>query len=241
MLKPYDMRSFHVLVFGFFGLCFRTHVRGFCLPTRRQNVAFYKLIASNKIPTSLDGMKRPILDTIASALFRLENARVDSSSEIDDKGRKGEPMAWSKSASIANKFSEAIASNSLGYGFKQFVADIVAGEYDEEAVNAKIDSFINDRSTPVSMFSFSTCPFCRRAKDYLDERGISYNVMELDQLEGNEGNEIRAALGKQVKRTSVPSIFIGGKSIGGCNDGPGLLPLGESGELDRLLLDAQRV
>jgi glutaredoxin 3 len=85
------------------------------------------------------------------------------------------------------------------------------------------------------MFSFSTCPFCRRAKDVLEEKGVSYASMELDELDGNEGNEIRAMLGRRTKRTSVPSIFIGGEYIGGCNDGPGLLPLAESGELDRLL------
>ena len=201
---------------------------------------------NNEGGTLLNGMKRPILDTVASTLFQLETSRVESSSELDEKGRMGEPMAWSESESMANQFSEAIASNSLGYKFKQFVADIVAGDYDEDAVTAKVQAFINDNSESggnifqkaspgVAMFSFTTCPFCRRAKDYLDEKGVAYSVMELDELDGNEGNEIRAVLGKLTKRTSVPSIFVGGTYIGGCNDGPGLLPLGESGELDKLL------
>lgn len=193
----------------------------------------------------LYGMKRPILDTVASTLFQLETSRVENSSELDEQGRMGEPMAWSESESLANQFSEAIASNSLGYKFKQFVADIVAGDYDEDAVTAKVQAIINynskkgnifQKASPsVAMFSFTTCPFCRRAKDYLDEKGVAYSVIELDELDGNEGNEIRAVLGKLTKRTSVPSIFVGGAYIGGCNDGPGLLPLGESGELDKLL------
>lgn len=198
-------------------------------------------------PGPLFGMKRPILDTVASSLFQLETSRVEASSELDEQGRRGEPMAWSESSSLANQFSEAMASNSLGYQFKQFVADIVAGDYDEDAVTAKVEAFIQDNSkiggnnpfqkpSPgVAMFSFTTCPFCRRAKDYLDEKGVAYSIIELDELEGNEGNEIRAVLGKLTKRTSVPSIFVGGTYIGGCNDGPGLLPLGESGELDKLL------
>eukprot|EP00797_Seminavis_robusta_P015134 Sro227_g092370.1 Glutaredoxin 1 (148) ;mRNA; r:66014-66457 len=144
-------------------------------------------------------------------------------------------MEWSESSSLANKFSETIASNSLGYQFKQFVADIVAGEYDQEAVEAKVQGLIDSKTAPIMMFSFSTCPFCRRAKDYLDEKGIAYQAIELDELDGNEGNEIRAVLGKKTKRTSVPSIFVRGEYIGGCNDGPGLLPLGESGQLDTLL------
>lgn len=184
--------------------------------------------------TSLAEMKRPILDQVASFLFRLENDRVEKSSVLDEKGRNGEPMEWSESESFANRFSTMVASNSLGYQFKQFVADIVAGnDYDKEAVNARIDSFIAEH--PVAMFSFTTCPFCRRAKDLLDEKGIPYKAIELDELEGNVGNEIRASLGRKTGRTSVPSIFIGGNYIGGCNDGPGLLPLEKSGELDRML------
>ena len=182
-------------------------------------------------------MKRPIFDQLATALFRLENSRVEKSSVVDEKGRNGEPMEWSESESLANRLSTAVAENSLGYRFKQLVADIVAGsDYDVEAVNTRIDNFVSDH--PVAMFSFSTCPFCRRAKDLLDEKGVWYKVIELDELEGNAGNEIRANLGRKTGRTSVPSIFIGGKYIGGCNDGPGLLPLDKSGELDLLLHEA---
>jgi len=180
-------------------------------------------------------MKRPILDQLASILFKLENDRVEKSSVIDEKGRMGEPMEWSERDSVANKFSEFIASNDIGYNFKQFVADIIAGEFDRDQVKTEIDDFVKDY--PVAMFSFSTCPFCRRAKDFFEENQIPYQSLELDELPGNRGNEIRAMLGRKTRRTSVPSIFIGGKYIGGCNDGPGLLPLAESGELKILLND----
>mmetsp|Transcript_7953 Transcript_7953/g.11478 ORF Transcript_7953/g.11478 Transcript_7953/m.11478 type:complete len:228 (+) Transcript_7953:199-882(+) len=201
--------------------------------------AFSPVVTQNnrhRRPESLcqqHAMKRPILDQIASTLFKLENDRVEASSVVDEKGRVGEPMEWSEGSSAANKFSELVSSNPIGYQFKQWVADIVAGDFDEEGVGRKVDSFV--AKNDVAMFSFTTCPFCRRAKDYLDEKGITYVSMELDELDGNEGNEVRAILGRRTKRTSVPSIFIGGKYIGGCNDGPGLLPLAESGELDRLL------
>jgi glutaredoxin 3 len=221
----------------FASMSFRVFLLFFCTITD----AFIPSGSRTLIPTGsrtrcsspLGGMKRPILDQIASALFKLENARVDASSVEDDKGRIGEPMEWSEKKSAANQFSETVAANPLGYRFKQFVADIVAGEFDEEAVTSKVDSFISDNQ--VAMFSFTTCPFCRRAKDFLDVKGIAYKSLELDELEGNEGNQIRAILGRRTRRTSVPSIFIGGKYIGGCNDGPGLLPLAETGELDRML------
>ena len=181
----------------------------------------------------MDDMKRPILDQIATALFKLENARVDASSEIDSKGRMGEPMEWSEGDSLSNLFSNIIAKNPIGYRFKQLVADIVAGEFDNEQVTNQVDQFIQDNT--IAMFSFTSCPFCRRAKDYMDEHDITYNVMELDELPGNNGNQIRAILGRKTKRTSVPSIFIQGQYIGGCNDGPGLLLLAESGELKKML------
>lgn len=181
----------------------------------------------------LSEMKRPILDQIASALFKLENDRVEASSVVDEKGRLGEPMEWSEGSSAANVFSELVASNPIGYRFKQWVADIVAGDYDEDDVSNTVETFIKGNN--VAMFSFTTCPFCRRAKDALEENGVSHRAIELDELDGNKGNEIRAVLGKMTKRTSVPSIFVRGKYIGGCNDGPGLLPLMKSGEFDALL------
>lgn len=168
-------------------------------------------------------MKRPILDRLATFVFRLENERVANASVEDDRGRSGEPMEWAEETSLANRLSIAVSANDLGYRFKQAVADLVAGEYDGAATGAGIRGFVGEN--PVALYSFTTCPFCRKAKDYLEARAIPYAAIELDLLPGNEGNEIRAELGRLTRRTSVPSIFIGGDYIGGCNDGPGLLPL----------------
>lgn len=176
-------------------------------------------------------MKRPLLDQIASTLFRLETDRVANAAEIDDQGRTGEPMAWSEPTSLANTFSNIMAKQ--GYGFKQWVADIVAGEYDEDQIRARIQDMVD--SNDIVMFSFTTCPFCRRAKDALDDRGESYIVLELDGEGENDGNALRSMLGKITRRTSVPCIFVKGTCIGGCNDGPGLLPLLGDGEFDALL------
>ena len=185
--------------------------------------AFATLSVSNNIlrTTTFLSMKRPILDQLATFVFKLENDRVTAASVTDDKGREGEPMAWANDNSFANQFSKIVAGNSIGYTFKQTVADLVAGEYDKELRSESIRKFISNDS--VAMYSFTTCPFCRKAKDYLDRESIPYRAIELDELDGNEGNEIRAELGRMTKRTSVPSIFIGGEYIGGCNDGPGLL------------------
>lgn len=181
-------------------------------------------------------MQRPLLDQIATTLFNLESQRVASSSVLDDQGRYGEPMEWSNRTSFANQFSVMMASNPIGYTFKQTVANLVAGSYNEAEVTSQIKSYIQQDT--VVMFSFTTCPFCRKAKDILEERSIPYTAIELDALEEeNEGNILRAQLGKLTKRTSMPNIFIHGKCIGGCNDGyPGLIPLIENDQLDAFIL-----
>ena len=58
-----------------------------------------------------------------------------------------------------------------------------------------------------------------------------------------EGNPLRAELGRMVGRTSVPSVFIGGKYVGGFDGGvsedqPGILDLAFQGKLRPLLEDA---
>ena len=63
------------------------------------------------------------------------------------------------------------------------------------------------------MFSFTIYPFCRSAKEYLNVKGIMYETMELDELDGNGGNKVRASSGKITGRASVPSIFIYGTPI----------------------------
>ena len=43
---------------------------------------------------------------------------------------------------------------------------------------------------------------------------------------------MRCRLGIRTGRTSVPSVWVAGEYLGGLNDGPGLLPLDEQGELE---------
>lgn len=94
------------------------------------------------------------------------------------------------------------------------------------------------QSEPVVMYSFTVCPWCIKAKDELDRRGIGYWSTELDTL-GDEGPALQAALGVLTGRTSMPCIFIGGKCVGGAMDGtPGLLPLIERGGLEDAVVAA---
>jgi len=69
----------------------------------------------------------------------------------------------------------------------------------------------------------------------LDGKGVKYVAVELDT--DPDGKAIRAEMADFLGRTSVPAIWIGGKFVGGCNDGPmgGIVKLNESSELDSML------
>lgn len=80
----------------------------------------------------------------------------------------------------------------------------------------------------VEIYTWSTCPFCRKAKALLDAKDVDYTEYDIT---GDED-----ARAKMVTRTggpkSVPQIFIDDQHIGGCDD---LHESEEKGELDRLL------
>ncbi len=83
-------------------------------------------------------------------------------------------------------------------------------------------------SAQVEIYTWSTCPFCIRAKALLDRKGVQYTEHCID---GDE--PARAEMSKRANgRRSVPQIFIDGKHVGGCDD---LYALNSQGKLDPML------
>ena len=84
----------------------------------------------------------------------------------------------------------------------------------------------------VVIFSSSSCPFCQRAIAALQEKGIEFTVIDATP-------SIRDELFTLTGKTSVPSGWVKGVYIGGCNDGPedwmGILPCLNSGKIAELL------
>jgi glutaredoxin 3 len=132
---------------------------------------------------------------------------------------------------VINDLTIAIQNSPLAKG-KAALAKLQAGQFDEIATGSKIDELI--AGNPVMVFSFSSCPFCVKAKKILDDANVKYKAIELNQM-GADGMAIRAVLAERTGRTSMPNIWIGGQGIGGCNDGPGIITLQKSGELIPML------
>jgi glutaredoxin 3 len=80
----------------------------------------------------------------------------------------------------------------------------------------------------VEIYTWSTCPFCIRAKSLLKDKGVNFTEYCID---GDEA--ARAKMSKRAHgRRSLPQIFINEQHIGGCDD---LYGLERKGNLDPLL------
>jgi len=82
----------------------------------------------------------------------------------------------------------------------------------------------------VEIYGTSFCRHCLAARELLDSKQIDYTeyLIDLMPLE-------RAEMLRRCGRKKVPQILIDGVPIGGDED---LMVLDESGELDRLLIEA---
>ena len=81
----------------------------------------------------------------------------------------------------------------------------------------------------VEIYTWSSCPFCIRAKSLLNKKGVEYTEYSVD---GDE--EARAKMAERANgRRSVPQIFINDRHIGGCDD---IHALDAQGKLDPLLV-----
>jgi len=71
-------------------------------------------------------------------------------------------------------------------------------------------------SGDVVLFSKSWCPYCTRTKELFDQMDVPYAAVELDERE--DGAAIQAELLRTTGQRTVPSVFVGGDHVGGCDD-----------------------
>jgi glutaredoxin 3 len=82
----------------------------------------------------------------------------------------------------------------------------------------------------IKIYSTAVCPYCVAAKNFLKQRGQSWEEIRVDL-----DPAVRKEIVEKTGRTSVPQIFINGQHIGGFDDmvaldrAGGLAPLLEAG------------
>jgi len=81
---------------------------------------------------------------------------------------------------------------------------------------------------PVKMYTTLVCPYCVRAKQLLQQRGVE----AIEEIRVDMHPEQRATMMQITGRRTVPQIFIGETWVGGCDE---LMALDQRGGLMPLL------
>ncbi|NBW68545.1 MAG: glutaredoxin 3 [Betaproteobacteria bacterium] len=82
--------------------------------------------------------------------------------------------------------------------------------------------------TSVKMYTTAVCPYCVRAKQILQSKGVSH----IEEVRVDLNPDERVKMMEITGRRSVPQIFIGDTHVGGCDD---LMALDSQGGLMPLL------
>ena len=83
-------------------------------------------------------------------------------------------------------------------------------------------------SATVEIYTWQMCPYCIRAKQLLEDKGIAYTEYKID---GDNAARTKMAARANGRR-SLPQIFIDDIHVGGCDD---IHSLEREGKLDSLL------
>ena len=83
----------------------------------------------------------------------------------------------------------------------------------------------------IRMYTSAVCPYCVRAEQLLNSRGVT----ALEKIRVDLDPSLRDEMMKITGRRTVPQIFIGDYHVGGCDE---LIDLDRSGRLDTLLARA---
>ncbi len=79
----------------------------------------------------------------------------------------------------------------------------------------------------VTIYTKPYCPFCMRALDLLEKKGVAFT-----EIEAAFDPDKRQEMIQRSGRATFPQIFIAGQHIGGCDD---MMALEREGKLDGLL------
>ena len=60
----------------------------------------------------------------------------------------------------------------------------------------------------VKVYSLSTCPWCKKVKRFLDEKGVQYEVVDVDLAEGQDQKKALEEVEKLTGSRSFPVTLI---------------------------------
>lgn len=67
----------------------------------------------------------------------------------------------------------------------------------------------------IKLYTLATCPHCNHVKDYLDERNIPYDAVNVDFMSGEDRTQVMEIVRKLNPEITFPTIAIGSTVIVG--------------------------
>jgi len=58
----------------------------------------------------------------------------------------------------------------------------------------------------VKVYALSTCPYCKMTRQFLDEKGVEYELVEVDLLSGDEQDGVMAEVNRISGGASFPVV-----------------------------------
>jgi len=65
----------------------------------------------------------------------------------------------------------------------------------------------------IMIYALSTCPWCRKTKQLLNDQGVEYSYIDVDQIRGQEREDVLNEVRKYNPSLSFPVVVIDGKAI----------------------------
>lgn len=174
----------------------------------------------------------------SSLIFAKRSARRCKSQVMDEESMDDKTESSQPFQQLFDSWGILIDSVNRGESSQQSLANALAGEYDGEAVRSALNILIS--ASPAVMFTKESCPSCKKAIAAFKLAGAIVRDVPLDD---EDGPPRRAELGKMVRASDTPFIFIGGRYVGGFDDGdgskaPGISDLAFAGKLAPMLEEA---
>lgn len=70
----------------------------------------------------------------------------------------------------------------------------------------------------IKFWGLTTCIHCKKAKQFLDDCGVSYDLTYVDKLEGEERKQTIEEVKKHNSALSFPTILVGDTVVVGFNE-----------------------
>lgn len=75
----------------------------------------------------------------------------------------------------------------------------------------KIEEVDGQFKGKIFLYALSTCIWCQKTKQFLDELGVKYSYVYVDLLEENEKSTVKAEIMSLTGRNTFPTIVINDK------------------------------